>query len=332
MVATDPFVTRSAEWRVSNDSEHRYRAPVPALSGPPSAPRRPTSRVLHGVEVVDDFAWMRQTDDPDLITYLRAENAWCDAATARLHGLIGQLVGRARRRACRTRTCRPRGGAAGGSTAPAVRPAPSTRCWCAGSRRAEPDAATPTTIELLDENALAVGHEFLELGVCEPSPDGALLAYSVDVDGDEIYTLRVRDLATGADLPDELTGTYAGLGWAADATSFLYTTAGRHVPAGHRAPARARHAAVGGRRGLARGGPAVRARDRADPQRRPGPAGRPQPGHLRGPAGGDRRAGPAAPAGGCPGAAAASTSSTTSQVPTADGCSSSPTWTRPSSG
>ena len=91
MVATDPFVTRSAEWRVSNDSVHRYGAPVPALSGPPSAPRRPTSRVLHGVEVVDDFAWMRQTDDPDLTTYLRAENAWCDAATARLQGLIGQL-------------------------------------------------------------------------------------------------------------------------------------------------------------------------------------------------------------------------------------------------
>jgi oligopeptidase B len=71
--------------------EHRYRAPVPALSGPPSAPRRPSSRVLHGVEVVDDFAWMRQTDDPDLITYLRAETAWCDAATARLQGLFGQI-------------------------------------------------------------------------------------------------------------------------------------------------------------------------------------------------------------------------------------------------
>ena len=39
------------------------------------------------------------------------------------------------------------------------------------------------------------GHDFLELGVCEPSPDGALLAYSVDHDGDEVYTLRVRDLA-----------------------------------------------------------------------------------------------------------------------------------------
>jgi oligopeptidase B len=222
MVATDPFVTRSAEWRVSNDSEHRYRAPVPALSGPPNAPRRPTSRVLHGVEVVDDFAWMRQTDDPDLITYLRAENAWCDAATARLQGLIGQISAELAaampdedvsapwlRGGWEYRTRRP----AGAQYSVLVR-------RVAGTDQAGDAGDT----ELLDENALAVGHEFLELGVCEPSPEGTLLAYSVDVDGDEIYTLRVRELATGADLADELTGTYAGLGWAADATSFLYTT------------------------------------------------------------------------------------------------------------
>ena len=72
---------------------------------------------------------------------------------------------------------------------------------------------------LLDENLVAAGHDFLELGVCEVSPDGRLLAYSVDHDGSEVYRLLFRDLATGEDLPDVLEGTYYGLGWAADSGS-----------------------------------------------------------------------------------------------------------------
>ena len=59
---------------------------------------------------------------------------------------------------------------------------------------------------------------------CEVSPDGRLLAYSVDHDGSEVYRLLFRDLATGEDLPDVVEGTYYGLGWAADSGSVLYTT------------------------------------------------------------------------------------------------------------
>ena len=77
---------------------------------------------------------------------------------------------------------------------------------------------------LLDENALAEGSDYLDLGVWQVSPNGRLLAYSVDVEGDEVFTLRVRDLESGADLPDELAGTYYGLAWAADSNSFFYTT------------------------------------------------------------------------------------------------------------
>ena len=56
----------------------------------------------------------------------------------------------------------------------------------------------------------------------EVSPDGRLLAYSVDFDGDEVYQLRIRDLATGADLPERIEGTYYGLAWSADSRSLLY--------------------------------------------------------------------------------------------------------------
>ena len=79
---------------------------------------------------------------------------------------------------------------------------------------------------MLDENLLladpACGGGYLGLGVREVSPDGRLLAYSVDFDGDELYQLRIRDLARGSDLPEQIEGTYYGLAWSADSRSLLY--------------------------------------------------------------------------------------------------------------
>ena len=79
---------------------------------------------------------------------------------------------------------------------------------------------------LLDNNLLladpAAGGSYAELGVREVSPDGRYLAYSVDFDGDEVYQLRIRDLAAGADLAERIERTYYGLAWAADSRSLLY--------------------------------------------------------------------------------------------------------------
>jgi oligopeptidase B len=76
---------------------------------------------------------------------------------------------------------------------------------------------------LLDENALAAGTAYFSLGVRELSPDGRLLAYSVDVVGDEVYELRVRDLERGEDLPDRIPRSYYGLAWSADSSTLIYT-------------------------------------------------------------------------------------------------------------
>jgi oligopeptidase B len=76
---------------------------------------------------------------------------------------------------------------------------------------------------LLDENVLAEGHDFFSLGAFSPSPDHRLLAYSTDYDGDEVFTIRVRDLATGEDLPDEISGAYYGATWALDNDTLFYT-------------------------------------------------------------------------------------------------------------
>ena len=63
----------------------------------------------------------------------------------------------------------------------------------------------------------------MALGVREVSPDGRLLAYSADFDGDEVYQLRIRDLATGTDRPERIERSYYGLAWSADSRSVFYT-------------------------------------------------------------------------------------------------------------
>src|SRR5262249_41733194 len=75
---------------------------------------------------------------------------------------------------------------------------------------------------LLDGNALSAGHEFFHIVVFAPSPNHKLLAYSVDLTGDEEFTLRVKDLETGELLADEIRNTYYSLEWAEDNATFFY--------------------------------------------------------------------------------------------------------------
>jgi oligopeptidase B len=76
---------------------------------------------------------------------------------------------------------------------------------------------------LLDVNELADESGYVELGLTQVSPDGRLLAWSVDTDGDEVYELRFRDLETGRDLDEVVPRSYYGGAWSADAANFFYT-------------------------------------------------------------------------------------------------------------
>jgi oligopeptidase B len=88
------------------------------------------------------------------------------------------------------------------------------------------DARTPAQQAgeqiLLDENVLAAGSEYLAVGVFDISPDHGTLAYATDLDGSESYTLRFRDLDSGRDHADVITGVYYGSAWAADNRTFFY--------------------------------------------------------------------------------------------------------------
>ena len=185
---------------------------------PPLAPRIPVERTLHGDTVIDDYRWLSDPKDPRTLAYLEAENAHTEVATRHLAGLRDRIFDEIKQRTQETDLSAPvaKGGFWYATRTDEGRQYP-THVRMVG----DPDG--PVQV-LIDVNDLAEGHEYLRLGVLDVSPDGRWLAYSTDVDGSELYTLRFRDLDEDRDLADELTNTYYSSAWSLDARYFFYTT------------------------------------------------------------------------------------------------------------
>jgi oligopeptidase B len=185
---------------------------------PPIAPTKPHTWDRPTGPSDDPWAWLSNREDPDTIAYLEAENAYTKAWFGEHEELIEAIFGEIRSRVQETDLSVP------------VRHGPwwyvtrtveglSYPVYCRGESI---DSATENVI--LDCNVEAEGHDFFDVHAVEVSPDHRLMAWSSDLDGGERYTLRVRDLSTGAELPDELTGTssWGGLAWSNDSQSLFY--------------------------------------------------------------------------------------------------------------
>ena len=198
---------------------------------PPSAKQISFERTYHGDTVIDEYAWLADKDDPDTIAYLTAENAYAEAATAGLAPLQAAIFAEIKARTQESDLSVPvrKGGwwqyartVAGQQYAVhcrrAVRPGEVT----------PPEAADGQPLDgeevLLDGNELAAGAGFFALGAYQPSPDWRWLAYSTDFTGDERFTIKIKDLATGALLPDEIPGSYYGCAWSLDGSALFYVT------------------------------------------------------------------------------------------------------------
>ena len=176
---------------------------------------------LYGVTLVDDYAWLRQRENPDVTAYLEAENAYAEEVMAPLVDLREQLYQEMLSHIKQTdvsvpyresdwwyytRTeeglqygihCRKRGGMAG------------------------PAADAPEEV-ILDGNELARGHAFFAIGATDISDDGRWLAYTTDTTGFRQYTLHIKDLATGETLLGEVERV-GSVVWAADSRLLFYT-------------------------------------------------------------------------------------------------------------
>jgi oligopeptidase B len=187
---------------------------------PPLAEKRPVVHEAHGDRRVDEYAWLRERDDPAVIAHLEAENAYTEAMTAGSAGLrdrlFGEIVGRIQQTDSGAPV--PHGAWLYYSRTEEGRQYP---ILCRRPRRSDDGGGGEQVI--LDQNVLAEGHEYLRVGDAEVSPDHRLLAYTVDTDGSEQFRLRIRDLQTGRDLADVVERVYYSVAWASDNATLFYT-------------------------------------------------------------------------------------------------------------
>ena len=186
-------------------------------ANPPLAKIVPTQITLHGDTRVDNYFWLRDRSDPDVIPYLEAENRYTEEVMAPAKSLRETLYTEILGRIQETDVSVPvKRDEYFYYTRTEQGQAYSIQCRKHGSLDASEEI-------LLDSNALAEGQKYFRLGNFAVSPDHRLLAYSLDLEGDESYTIRVKDLSTGQLLPDRIDNTYYTLEWANDNRTFFYT-------------------------------------------------------------------------------------------------------------
>jgi oligopeptidase B len=186
-------------------------------AAPPIARRVPRVETVHGETRVDDYFWLRDRSDPEVIAYLEAENRYTTAVMRHTEVLQDCLYREMRGRIKETDLSVPEriDDYLYYSRTQTGRQYP---IFC---RKRESDQGLEEI--LLDLNPLAAGHSYFRLGANQVSPDHRLLAYSVDTSGAEEFTLFIVDLATGELLAENIARTSHGVAWANDSRTVFYT-------------------------------------------------------------------------------------------------------------
>jgi oligopeptidase B len=185
------------------------------LPPPPVAERIAHSATLHGRTRTDDWAWLREKDDPRVRAYLEAENAYTKSVMAHTEAFQDALYAEILARIQETDMDVPyRYGAWEYYTR--TEQGKQYPVYC---RRALAGDARERL--LLDLNVMAAGQEYFALGAFAVSPDANLLAFSTDVTGFREYTLQVKDLRTDTLLPERIEKTRS-VAWAADNRTLFY--------------------------------------------------------------------------------------------------------------
>ncbi len=183
---------------------------------PPIPAQHPTVLTKHGDSRIDPYFWLRQRANPEVIAYLEAENEYTDAVMAPVAKLQDRLYAEIVDRIQQTDES-PSSFFKGFWHYTRTVEGLDYEIYC--RRKGSMDA--PEQVEL-DANQLAQGHDYFELGFVERSPNENILAYAIDLTGNELHQVRFRDLTSGEDLPDVLEGVYYGAAWSADSRTLFY--------------------------------------------------------------------------------------------------------------
>lgn len=198
-----------------------------SIATPPVAARIPHSFSHHGLTVSDDYAWLRDPGYPEVtdkavLAHLEAENAWFESRMAERKPVIDALFKEMRARIKEADKSVPQKDGDFLYWIEFEEGAEYKKWW----RRpvGAPDDGSADEL-ILDEVALAEGKDYFRLGAIAVSKDGTKLAWSVDDNGSERFTARIKIIATGEVLPDEIPGTLSGLIWVKDDTGLVYSLA-----------------------------------------------------------------------------------------------------------
>ncbi len=188
---------------------------------PPMAAQRPHVATWHGETLSDPWHWLKDpnyptVDNPDVLDYVKAENAYFEAVTSPAAALTETIFEELKSRIKQDDASVP------------VKDGDHEYWW-----RFEPDAQYRSWLRrpvaggdeqlILSETALAEGKAYFRLGGSAVSPDERLLAYAFDDNGSERFRLVVRDLATGADIETVTTKSVGVPVWAADSQALAWT-------------------------------------------------------------------------------------------------------------
>ncbi|WEK59549.1 MAG: S9 family peptidase [Candidatus Microbacterium colombiense] len=200
------------------------------MTDAPIAARRPTPRTHHGDTFEDPYEWLREKDSPEVLAHLEAENTHTQDETAHLEELRERLFQEIKGRVQETDLSVPtrRGDwwyysrtEEGAQYGIHCRAAAAAHDWT--PPLLQPGVPVPGEVILLDGNVEAEGHEFFSLGAFDTTDDASLLLWSTDFEGDEVYTVHVRDLTTGVTLDDEIPDTGSAF-FTPDGSAIIYTT------------------------------------------------------------------------------------------------------------
>ncbi|HYW12036.1 MAG TPA: hypothetical protein VE871_08765, partial [Longimicrobium sp.] len=187
------------------------------LPAPPVARVVPKTDTLHGDVRTDNYFWLRDRQNPEVISYLEAENRYADSAmsgTRQLQETLYQeILGRLRQTDL--------------SVPDRIGPYFYYSRTEEGKQypifvRRRGSMQAPEEV-IFDQNRMAEGARYYTLGAFSVSPDHRMLAFSVDTSGSEHFTIMVKNLETGEILPERIDDVSFGATWAADNRHLFYT-------------------------------------------------------------------------------------------------------------
>jgi len=184
---------------------------------PPMAEKKPKTTEIHGYKLIDDYFWLREKTNPDVMAYLQTEDAYTNAVMKPTAELQEKLYKEMLSHIKQTDESVPyRWGDYFYYTRTFEGKQYPIFCRKHGS------VTAPEEI-VLDQNELAKDQKFMSVGAFVPSDDGNLLAFTTDNTGYRQYTLQVKDLRTGQLLSERIERVN-NVAWATDNKTFFYVT------------------------------------------------------------------------------------------------------------